>query len=216
MPKSRSLPRTAAARLAGKPRPFTFKAHTREQLALLLRLMKDVPRAREFIGALERRAREFVEVLPFAIVNSDSAVREAVQALRLSATRTQEVIRGLPPRARDAVIERLYLERGLPARTLNEARENMAALRWAALRVLSDLAPNPKGGRPVDHRGQRFAADLALIFSDIGGITNEHVEGNLAKILLVVFEAVGYPTGDMATLLKGIKLKLGDIPHQKI
>ena len=214
MQKPRAGPKGGRAK---KP-PFEFDKDTRLRLAETLRRDQDARRStpaaiREVIRAIEARAREFVETKVLAIENSDAKVREAIQQLQLAVTRTGVALGALPPKARTALTERLLLERGEAAgTTLAQARENMRLLRYAAQRALSDGAPNPKGGRPVDQRGQQLAADTALILSDSGIVATSYVDGPVARILSVVFEAVGHRPGDMRTLLDGLLAKLGDIP----
>jgi len=206
MQKSRRRP----ASKAGTPKPFAFGAETREQLAKLLYRPTFEPAAiRDVINALERRAGDFVATGPLSAKNSDAAVREVVQRLARAVTRTHETIRALPPKAMGAVYDRLRKERGVKDDVLAQARQSMRLLNYAAVRILSDLAPNPKGGHPVDHRGQQFAADIALILSDLGIEASVYEDGPWAKILEAIFETVKRPTGDMRTLLTGA---LGRMP----
>jgi hypothetical protein len=190
-------------------KPFVFDEATRKHLATIFRRHQDENlRSPKVIHAvldqLEQQAREFVEARPAAIQNSNRAVRQALQRLQALAARTDETVRDLPPRARDLLA-------GMGASTL-EARKIIRALRRASILALADLAPNPKGGGPTDHRGQSFGATLAVILDDFGMRPTEYVDGPVAQIIQLVCDAVGHQTGDLKTLLKGVRTKIGDLP----
>jgi hypothetical protein len=198
-------------RLARSKRPpFAFDDATREGLALIFRrhrhpkLKKPGP-IRELISALEIRAGQFIETRQLSVQNSDLAVREAIRKIFCATTDLREALdqKKLPPRARTELLVRLD-ELNERYDVLGQVRAGTKLLRYAAARALADLAPNAKGGRPVDHRGQRFGADIALILSDVGMLPRDSVEGPVAEVLEIVFDAVGHEPGDMRTLLKGV------------
>ena len=203
---TRSRPGTPAAlRPRGRSRRFTFTDETRHELAALLHwpLRRD-PRANHaVIDALERRAGEFLEASALSVLSrsSDDQVRDALQQLEKAVEALRHAIRDLPPKARDAV----FAWSSTDTEGLHMVTRRLATLRPAILLALSDFAPNSKGGRRPDHRGQRFAADLALIFREAGGRTNLNVHGDFARLLEIAFTAVGRPTGDMGTLLRGVQ-----------
>jgi hypothetical protein len=195
-----------------KPLPFTLSDDARRQLAEILRPLRNPAATKRAIDAIERRARDFVGTRPASITNANAAVRESAGRLRRACTLAADTIQALPPRTRDGIAERLLLERAVPPGLLAEVRRDLRLLAYAAERVRADAAPAPKGGRPVDRRGQTLAADVALILSDYGVEPTEYTDGPLARCLTVIFEAVRHPPGDMRTLLAAVVRKLGGKP----
>jgi hypothetical protein len=204
-----------------KPNLFTLSDEAREGLAVILRRHQDPFRRRpevisDIINELERQARDFVETRPASVANSDEAIREAVFELRRAGTRVQNALRALPPKASTLISERLLLDRAVAPSFLADIKKAMRLLDFAAQRVQAELAPSPKGGHPVDHRGQLFAADLMLTLSDVGIRLASSDSGPATEILEIIFEAVCHPIGDMRTLVDGARVKMGDLPQKKI
>jgi hypothetical protein len=197
-------------------RPFTLSADDRERLATILRPLRNPALGKRVIDALEEQARDFVETTPVikaaASGNSNRKVLAAVAELRCSVGRARTAIGALPPRARDLVAEMLHFERAVPPGLLPRLTRDLRHVEYAPERVRAAVAPAPTGGRPVDHRGQNFAAELAMIPGDIGIQPTTYVDGPLAQCLEVLFVAVGHQPGDMRTLLRAVQKKLGEKP----
>jgi hypothetical protein len=196
--------------------PFTLSDEAREQLAIILRPLKDATRSKVVIDALEEQARDFVETRAVIKMagsgNSNAKALKAIVTLRRTLERAGKEIDALPRRAADLIAEVLILERAAPPGLPARLRRDLRLLGYAADRARGAVAPAPTGGRPVDHQGQNFAAEIASILGAIGIQPTTYTDGPLAECLGILFDAVGHQPGDMRTLLEAVRKKLGGLP----